>query len=191
MLCGKYMNGYHANKPARAANYVPPGWTNFYGFQTVAFFGTAVNKDGVTDVYPADNYQTDIIANISLHWMRDVKKPDQVRTLALMYGWCFRLLSAICVEHLAALFHVSDAARTARTIYTSAAPQGHISWAQTAGRSCFQPANETAATTSRKSWGSAACQCESNGQDLPVACRSSTCNRRNDWSPTGPSRICG
>ena len=31
MLCGKYMNGYHANGPAKWARYVPPGWSSFYG----------------------------------------------------------------------------------------------------------------------------------------------------------------
>lgn len=78
MLAGKYMNGYHANGPNRWARYVPPGWSSFYGFQTVDFFGTAVNVNGVTKVYPKDNYQTDIIANISLDWMRqthDKTKP--------------------------------------------------------------------------------------------------------------------
>lgn len=29
------MNGYHSNNVNHAAHYVPPGWTNFYGFQTV------------------------------------------------------------------------------------------------------------------------------------------------------------
>jgi|EP01043_Picozoa_sp_COSAG02_P009550 N-acetylglucosamine-6-sulfatase len=78
MLAGKYMNGYHANGPNKWARYVPPGWSSFYGFQTVDFFGTAVNINGVTKVYPKDNYQTDIIANISLAWMRqthDKTKP--------------------------------------------------------------------------------------------------------------------
>ena len=32
------------------------------------FMGTAVNMNGQTKVYPKDNYQTDIIANISLDW---------------------------------------------------------------------------------------------------------------------------
>jgi N-acetylglucosamine-6-sulfatase len=80
MLCGKYMNGYHANDVARAAQYIPPGWSSFYGFQTVAFFGTAVRKapNGVrgaaaSEVYPKDNYQTDIIANITLDWMRHTR----------------------------------------------------------------------------------------------------------------------
>ena len=31
--------------------------------------GTAVNMNGQTKVYPKDNYQTDIIANISLDWL--------------------------------------------------------------------------------------------------------------------------
>ena len=72
MLCGKYMNGYHANSPDRAAHYIPPGWTEFYGFQTVAFFGTAVNMNGTSYKYPKDNYQTDIIANISLNWFKQI-----------------------------------------------------------------------------------------------------------------------
>ena len=33
------------------------------------FMGTAVNMNGQTKVYPKDNYQTDIIANISLDWL--------------------------------------------------------------------------------------------------------------------------
>ena len=32
--------------------------------------GTAVNMNGQTKVYPKDNYQTDIIANISLDWSK-------------------------------------------------------------------------------------------------------------------------
>ena len=72
MLAGKYMNGYHSGKgPDHWARYVPPGWSSFYGFQTVDFFGTAVNVNGVTKVYPKADYQTDIIANISLAWMRE------------------------------------------------------------------------------------------------------------------------
>jgi arylsulfatase A-like enzyme len=70
MLCGKYMNGYHANSPAKAASYVPPGWTDWYGFQTVAFFGTAVLENGVSKTYPKEDYQTDIIANLSLSWLK-------------------------------------------------------------------------------------------------------------------------
>lgn len=78
MLCGKYMNGYHANNVNKAAQYVPPGWSSFFGFQTVAFFGTAVRDapDGVhatSKVYPKDNYQTDIISNITLDWMRSTR----------------------------------------------------------------------------------------------------------------------
>lgn len=55
---------------------------NAIGFQTVAFFGTAVNvadcskvancsTHGATKVYPKDDYQTDIIANISLDWLKN------------------------------------------------------------------------------------------------------------------------
>jgi N-acetylglucosamine-6-sulfatase len=80
MLCGKYMNGYHSHSINTAAQYVPPGWSSFYGFQTVAFFGTAVRvaPDGLageaTSVkYPSDNYQTDIISNITLDWMKNTR----------------------------------------------------------------------------------------------------------------------
>lgn len=69
MLCGKYMNGYHG-KSGKWATYVPPGWGDWYGFQTVAFFGTQVNVNGNSTKYPKSNYQTDIIANISLNWLR-------------------------------------------------------------------------------------------------------------------------
>jgi hypothetical protein len=70
MLCGKYMNGYHAGTPSKAASYVPPGWGDWYGFQTVDFFGTAVLENGVSKTYPKADYQTDIIANISLKWLK-------------------------------------------------------------------------------------------------------------------------
>jgi len=70
MLCGKYMNGYHGSK-GKWAHYVPPGWGDWYGFQTVAFMGTQVNVNGKSTKYPEDNYQTDIIANISLNWLRN------------------------------------------------------------------------------------------------------------------------
>ena len=42
MLCGKYMNGYHGSN-GHWAHYVPPGWTDWFGFQTVDFFGTQVH----------------------------------------------------------------------------------------------------------------------------------------------------
>ena len=32
MLCGKYMNGYHGSR-GRWATYIPPGWTDWMGFQ--------------------------------------------------------------------------------------------------------------------------------------------------------------
>ena len=35
-----------------------------FGFQTLSYFGSAVNMNGVTKIYPKDNYQTDIISNI-------------------------------------------------------------------------------------------------------------------------------
>ena len=60
------------------ATYIPPGWTDWFGFQTVDFFGTQVNMNGNSTKYPQDNYQTDIISNISLHWLRythDRSKP--------------------------------------------------------------------------------------------------------------------
>ena len=43
-LIGKYVNGYHADgaTPMDFCTYVPPGWTDWYGFQTVDFFGTRV-----------------------------------------------------------------------------------------------------------------------------------------------------
>jgi N-acetylglucosamine-6-sulfatase len=72
MLSGKYMNGYHANNVAHAARYIPAGWTDFYGLQTVAYYGTAVNENGRSVVYPKDAYQTDIIANTSVKWLREV-----------------------------------------------------------------------------------------------------------------------
>ena len=80
VLVGKYLNGYHAGSVDKAANYVPPGWTDWFGFQTLDFFGSAVcytPNDGSdvcnTTVFPKDNYQTDIIANISLDWMRHTR----------------------------------------------------------------------------------------------------------------------
>ena len=51
---------------------------DWYGFQTVNFFGTQVNINGESVKYPQDNYQTDIIANLSLSWLRskhDRSKP--------------------------------------------------------------------------------------------------------------------
>lgn len=70
VLIGKYMNGYHGSNNGKYAHYIPPGWTDWYGFQTVDFFGTRVNINGASTKYPEDNYQTDIIANLSLGWMR-------------------------------------------------------------------------------------------------------------------------
>jgi len=69
MLCGKYMNGYHGSG-GKWATYVPPGWGDWFGFQTVDFFGTQVNINGNSTKYPKSSYQTDIIANISLNWLR-------------------------------------------------------------------------------------------------------------------------
>jgi len=67
MLCGKYMNGYHGNK---YETYLPDGWGHFYGFQTLDYFGSRVNMNGPSYLYPKDAYQTDIIANLSLNWLR-------------------------------------------------------------------------------------------------------------------------
>ena len=84
MLSGKYMNGYHAGKVSEAAHYLPAGWGDFYGFQTVDYFGTAVNEcehsssaseagsGCVSRVYPKAAYQTDIISNTSVRWLADV-----------------------------------------------------------------------------------------------------------------------
>ena len=55
-------SGLHSSKTARTRSLRA-------GFQTVNFMGTAVNMNGQTKVYPKDNYQTDIIANISLDWL--------------------------------------------------------------------------------------------------------------------------
>lgn len=74
MLAGKYMNGYHQHGGSKEqmnfATYVPAGWSDWYGFQTISFFGTRVNINGQTTLYPKDAYQTDIIANTSLAWLK-------------------------------------------------------------------------------------------------------------------------
>eukprot|EP00041_Stephanoeca_diplocostata_P026063 m.694885 g.694885 ORF g.694885 m.694885 type:complete len:627 (+) comp22885_c1_seq7:239-2119(+) len=80
-LVGKYMNGYHGGN-GKWATYLPAGWTDWYGFQTVDFFGTQVNMNGTSTKFPADAYQTDIIANISLHWLRYNR--DRTRPFFLM-----------------------------------------------------------------------------------------------------------
>ena len=49
---------------------MPAGWDDFYGFQTVAFFGTAVMSNGKSIVYPNSSYQTDIIRDISVDFLR-------------------------------------------------------------------------------------------------------------------------
>ena len=71
ILIGKYVNGYHADgaTPMEFCTYVPPGWTDWYGFQTIDFFGTRVNENGRTVLYPEAAYQTDIIANLSDGWL--------------------------------------------------------------------------------------------------------------------------
>ena len=50
VLAGKYMNGYHG-KGGDWATYIPKGWTDWFGFQTVDFFGTQVNVNGVSTKY--------------------------------------------------------------------------------------------------------------------------------------------
>lgn len=74
---GKYLNGYHGSK-GHWATYIPPGWTDWFGFQTVDFFGTQVNMNGNSTKFPETAYQTDIIANLSIAWLRyahDRSKP--------------------------------------------------------------------------------------------------------------------
>ena len=72
MLAGKYINGYHVGNSSQPGylTYVPPGWGDWYGLQSIEFFGSRVNVNGRSVVYPADAYQTDIIANLSLSWLR-------------------------------------------------------------------------------------------------------------------------
>lgn len=81
VLIGKYMNGYHGAK-GKWAHYVPPGWTSWYGFQTVDFFGTQVNVNGVSTAHPMTDYQTDIIANYSIDWLRN--KRDRSKPFFMM-----------------------------------------------------------------------------------------------------------
>ena len=38
-LCGNHpqMNGYHGNFPTKCAYYIPAGWTDWFGLQTIGF----------------------------------------------------------------------------------------------------------------------------------------------------------
>jgi N-acetylglucosamine-6-sulfatase len=56
-LVGKYLNGY------KAADGIPPGWTEFHGGVNLAFFNWTLNDNGTLVRYgsgPA-NYQTDVL----------------------------------------------------------------------------------------------------------------------------------
>jgi arylsulfatase A-like enzyme len=67
-IIGKYMNGYHGTK---YQTYIPPGWGHFYGFQDLSFYGSRVNMNGPSKLFPKDVYQTDLIANLSLNWLEN------------------------------------------------------------------------------------------------------------------------
>lgn len=87
MLVGKYVNGYHGHEmtsegvetynPNGYQTYIPPGWGDWYGFQVLDFFGPRVNSNGKSILYPQDAYQTDVIANISLDWLRNRWQKDR------------------------------------------------------------------------------------------------------------------
>ena len=81
------MNGYHGNFPTKCAYYIPAGWTDWFGLQTIGFGACSgpgcqpvvVNENGNSVVYPTSAYQTDVLANISINWLQNTwergKKP--------------------------------------------------------------------------------------------------------------------
>eukprot|EP01079_Euglenida_sp_SAG-EU17-18_P004353 gene4353-789_t len=79
MLAGKYMNGYHTGSPSEMGfcTYIPDGWGSWYGFQSINYFGTRVNVNGQSVVHAEDDYQTDIIHNYTLAWLKDEWQKDK------------------------------------------------------------------------------------------------------------------
>ena len=94
------MNGYHGGFPDKCAYYIPAGWTDWFGLQTIGFGAcqagsrvpaggpgqspvpcqpVVVNENGNSVVYPTSAYQTDVLANISINWLQNTwergKKP--------------------------------------------------------------------------------------------------------------------
>mmetsp|Transcript_5998 Transcript_5998/g.8488 ORF Transcript_5998/g.8488 Transcript_5998/m.8488 type:complete len:362 (-) Transcript_5998:240-1325(-) len=71
MLCGKYMNGYHAqtNAPNNYSTYIPVGWSDWYALQSMDYFGPRFNINGQSVLFPDDVYQTDVLAEISSTWI--------------------------------------------------------------------------------------------------------------------------
>lgn len=64
-LVGKYLNGY------LDTTYVPPGWDEWYGFNTGGYFDFELNENGENVLYEGrENYQTDVLGDKAEEFVR-------------------------------------------------------------------------------------------------------------------------
>lgn len=76
VLFGKYLNGYPNTAPS---NYIPPGWDEWYGTTTGAYFNYTMNENGVLKAYGSSDadYETDVISSKSADFVTRVAPTGQ------------------------------------------------------------------------------------------------------------------